>query len=158
VRIWNLSTLNELEASVVGTFQRRSRLRPHVSRSSSLKTTLTVATAALAVSASLALPWPHISTASLSINAAEPAVVAQSVPRIAPPLSDLFEGRFSSSWSAEEERRALERMAVTYKGAAEFDEGELLDVTLANQQESFEAGVPRLTPDRILRIIRKRSM
>jgi len=73
-------------------------------------------------------------------------------------LADLFTERFDDSWSAEEEQRALEAMAATHQDSAEYNEQELLDVALANQQESFETDIPRLTPDKIVRILRKRSL
>jgi hypothetical protein len=105
----------------------------------------------------MALPLPRISTTSLEINA-EPAGIAQSVPRVSPPLAELFAGRFDQSWSAEEERRALEAMGATREDSAEYNEQELLDVAFANQQEGFDSDVPRLTPDKIVRILRKRSL
>ena len=157
MRVWNLGTLSELEPTVVGTFRERPASRSRISGSSRLKASFNVAAAAIAVSAALALPFPRISTTSLSLMAEQGGLI-QSVARIAPPLAGVFAGRFGESWSAEQEQRALEAMAATRNSSLEYDEQELLDVALANQQESLGGDVPRLTPDSVVKILRKRSL
>lgn len=155
MRVWNLTTLNELEAPVVGRYQEKSAPRARVSDSSRLKTTFKVAAAVVAV-AGIALRFPQVSSTCLEVKA--DIGIVQSIPRIQPPLAKFFSGAFGGSWSAEEEQRALDAMVATHNESVEFDEEELLDVAAANQQEGFESDIPRLTPDKILRTLRKRSV
>lgn len=155
MRVWNLSTLSDLEPIVVGTFREKPPSRARISGSSRMKTSLTVAAAAIAISSIVALRSPRLSTTSLAL-VSDPGGLVQSVSRIAPPLESLFAGRFSGSWSRDQERESLEAMAATKRGS-EYDERELVDVALANQQESFDSDVPRLAPDKVARILKKRS-
>jgi len=111
---------------------------------------------AVGLTAAFALRYPAVSTPVVSISRAE-TNIAQSLPRISPPLSALFGGRFADSWSEEEEARTLQAMAATHlKRPAEYDEAEMLDVVLANQQESFASDVRRLERREILQIVKKR--
>lgn len=155
MRIWNLSSLGELGPTVVATFQEAPKTR--ISRSTGLKATFTVAAAVVAVATATALPLPQLSTTSLSVFS-QPNALIQSIPRIPPPLASLFADRFGTSWSAQDEECALEIMAANRSNSAQYDEEELLDVALANQQESFAADIPRLSPEKVARILRKRSL
>ena len=156
MRVWNLSTLSDLEPIVVSTFREKPRSRIRISGSSRMKTNFTVAAAAIAISTIVAIRSPYLSTTSLAL-VSEPRGLIQSVSRVAPPLENIFAGRFSGSWSIEQEQESLEAMVATRR-TSEYDEGELLDVALANQQESFARDIPRLAPDKVVRILKKRSL
>ena len=155
MRVWNLSTLDELETPVVIQFQQQPASRPR-SRSSRVKSTFNVLAIGAVMTTAVLLHYPSVSAASISVFDREP-VIAQSPPKIAPPLSDIFVGRFSQGWSIEEEQTALRAMSDTYnKKPPQFDEAEMVDVALANQQESFATDVPRLTRDEVRKAIGKR--
>jgi hypothetical protein len=154
MKIWNLNTLDDLEATVLIRFQqsppsRRPSVSPRV------KSVFTVIAAGAVMTTAMFLHYPSVSATSLSMTQ-QPAI-AQSVPRAAPPLSDMFAGRFSDNWSLDEEQLALRAMSDTFsKKPPQFDEREMVDVALANQQESFAPDVPRLSRDEVRKAITKR--
>lgn len=155
MRTWNLSTLDELETRVVVKFQRQPAGR-QLSRSSRVKSAFSVLAVGAVMTTAVLLHYPSVSAASISVCEREP-VIAQSLPKIAPPLSDIFVGRFSGGWSIEEEQTALRAMSDTYsKKPPQFDETEMVDVALANQQDSFATDVPRLSRDEVRKAIGKR--
>jgi hypothetical protein len=155
LRIWNLSTLDDLERPVVLKFQQHLKQRK-ISGSSRLRTTLRVAAVAVAVTAAGMFSYPKVSVESLSLSS-DVSIVAQSIARLTPPLADLFAERFSEEWSVQNEQAALDAMAATYsQKPVEIDEAELLDVVQANQQESFATDAPRLSPTEVLKFTKKR--
>lgn len=155
MKVWNLSTLDELETPVLLKFQKTPRGR-RLSQSSRVKSVIVVLAAGAAISTAVLLHYPTVSAASISVAQQDP-FVAQSLPRIAPPLSDMFAGRFSDAWSREQEHAALQAMSHTFsKKPPEFDETEMVDAALANQQESFATDVPRLSRDEVHKAIGKR--
>lgn len=155
MRIWNLNTLSELDSPVVLTFKSRPKHRG-VSGSSSIRAGFPVAIAAAVLSAAFLLPYPSVSGTAISL-VPEDVNIAYSLPRVQPPLEDVFKNRFKGSWSIQDEEKALAAMAGTHsKKPAEFDESESVEVALANQQESLNLDVPRLPKNEVINIVRKR--
>ncbi len=155
MKVWNLNTLDDLETTVLIRFQQTPPSR-RPSRSSRVKSVFTVIAAGAVMTTAVFLHYPSVSATSLSVTQQDPAI-AQSVPRAAPPLSDMFAGRFSDNWSPDEEQIALRAMSGTFsKKPPQFDEREMVDVALANQQESFAPDVPRLSRDEVRKAIKNR--
>jgi hypothetical protein len=158
MRTWNLSSLNELENTVALNFDKPARKRSISAgaKVSRVKSGFTIVVAAAAVSAVLLMQTPQVSSASVSVESAYSSV-AQSIPRLKPPLANIFEGRFVGGWSQHEEDAALGAMSKTkHMGEVGYDEEELVAMAHANQQEDFEGNVPRLPSSEIRQIIRKR--
>lgn len=158
MKTWNLRTLDDLENTVVLTFQIRplKRRLPKHPKSSRVKSAFEVAVVATALSASIWLQTPRVSKTSIRIEA-DGTSIAQSIPRSLPPLSALFANQFSAGWSREQEELALRHMSTTFvPGGPELDEEELIDVLLANQHESLSEDSARLSADEVRRIVKRR--
>jgi len=155
MRVWNLGTLDELEDRVVIKYQTRPSGRQH-SRSSRVKSAFSVLAVGAVMTTAVLLSYPRVSAVSMSVVPGS-TVVAQSLPKAAPPLEDFFAGPVTDGWSHDEEQAALQVMSATFtKKPPQFDEAEMVDTVLANQQESFATDVPRLSRDQVRSAIRKR--
>jgi hypothetical protein len=152
MRIWNLSTLSDLEKPVVLKFQRRPTRKRTPTSSSRIKAGFTIAAAAVGLSAAIQLQYPNVSAPTVSVSRSE-SNIAQSLPRTGPPLADLFA---STGTLSQEESAGLKAMVALHdKKPIRHEDSELLDVVQGNLHEEF-GDASQVDQRQLLKVIKGR--
>ncbi len=154
MRSWNLSSLEDLEPSVLtaqpaSTSVRGRAARPVLRRSSSVRVVMSVAALA-AISYSVAVTG---TSTTISIRQSDVQLLSN-VDADRPPLDVIFGGRFTSDWTRTREDELLNEAVRRSAGPRDQD---LLNLIHATQQESLSDDVPRLSDDDVAKLIRRKA-